>query len=252
MKSLIKKIIPRFIWETARQTYVYIRRLFLDFFYTALPTHPVEWIKMLFLVRTVRPEYSMVPTVRLRVLYELSKKINEKDIPGDIIECGVYNGGSAAIMMHPQFLSGKNRNIWLFDSFEGLPPPTENDGSYEKENYFKGWCKGSIEKVEEIFGKLGLPSKHLHIIKGWFQNTFSVENFKIEKIALLHIDSDWYESVKICIENFYPKVSKGGYICFDDYKKFLGCKRAVQEYLQSNNIKVELKMYDNGMYFRKP
>lgn len=252
MKLLIKKIIPKFIWETIRRAYVYMRRLFLDLLHTFSPMHPIEWSHMFFLVRTIRPEYSMIPSSRLRVIYELSKKINADRIPGDIIECGVYNGGSAAMMMYPQSFSSETRDIWLFDSFEGLPPPTENDGSYEHENYYKGWCKGSVEKVEEIFHRLKLPREHLHIVKGWFQDTFLYEAPKIGQIALLHIDADWYESVKICLETFYPKVSSGGYIEFDDYGKFPGCKKAVHEYFARHNIQADIKTHDNGMYFRKP
>ena len=168
------------------------------------------------------------------------KKINSRRVEGDIVECGVYNGGSAAMMAAPQ-VSNKVRHIWLFDSFEGLPLPTEDDGVYERENYHNGWCEGSIEKVKEIFQSIDFPNQRLHITKGWFENTLPRETQKIRQIALLHIDADWYESVKICLETFYPKVSKGGYIVIDDYGKWEGCKKAVDEYLSGNNIRADFK-----------
>jgi O-methyltransferase len=252
MKSLIKKVAPKFLWEALKKVYGYFRRLVLDLRHTFSPWNPTEWIKMFYLVRIIRPTYSMVPSNRLKVLYDLSKKINREYIKGDIVECGVYNGGSAAIMMVPQSHSPENRSIWLFDSFEGLPPPTESDGSYERENYYEGWCKGSTEKVKEIFKRLKLPKKRLNLIEGWFQDTFPREVSKIKQIALLHIDADWYESVKICLQTFYPIVTKGGYIEFDDYGKFSGCKKAIHEYLTKHNIHAKLVTHDNGMYLKKP
>ena len=174
MKSTIKKIIPSIIWETLRESCGYTRRLFLDLKYTFLPVNPIEWARLFFFVRIIRPTYSMVPTNRLKVLYELSKKINTDHVPGDIVECGVYNGGSAAIMMIPQIRFKNLRDIWLFDSFEGLPPPTENDGTYEKEHYYQGWCKGSIEKVKEIFQHLRLPEKRFHLVGSSIYSTKSI------------------------------------------------------------------------------
>ena len=182
----------------------------------------------------------MVPAVRLKLLYELSQKITAEHIPGDIVECGVYNGGSAAIMTSPQTLSAEPRTTWLFDSFEGLPAPTSKDGVYEQQHYYKGWCAGSVQKVEEIFRKLNLDLGKVRIIKGWFDQTFPREASNIENIALLHIDADWYESVKICLDTFYPKVVRGGYIEFDDYGTWEGCKKAVDEYFAREHINVPL------------
>jgi O-methyltransferase len=137
--------------------------------------------------------------------------------------------------------------------FEGLPPPTENDGSYEREHYYKGWCGGTVEKVEEIFCRLQFPRERLHIIKGWFKDTFPRTVPSIGQIALLHIDADWYDSVKICLETLYPKVSVGGYIVLDDYGTFSGCRKALHEYLDRYHINAELQTREGtGRYFRKP
>ena len=253
-KSRLKKIIPTEVWEILRQGYSRIRRFYLDIWYTMNIRQPVEWVRIFFLIRKIRPTYSMVPPPRLRLLYELSKRINKEKVIGDIVECGVYNGGSAAMMSSAQSFDRKSvRHLWLFDSFEGLPSPTENDGLYERTHYYKGWCGGSVEKVHEIFRILDLSREYLHIIKGLFQETFTQENTKIVNIALLHIDADWYESVKICLETFYPKVSHGGYVVFDDYNTFSGCKKAVHEYFDKHNLKVKLETRDGvGVYFKKP
>lgn len=253
MKSFLKKLIPFFLWDRVRVSYFYTRRFLLDALVAVPLFHPLEGFKILSLIRLVRPEYSMVPAARLRLLYDLSKKIITEDVPGSIVECGTYNGGSAALMAYAQLRLSGERDLWLFDSFEGLPPPTENDGSYERENYYKGWCGGTAEKVEEILKTIKFPRERLHIVKGWFENTFPREASKVKPIALLHVDADWYESVKICIETFYPMVSSGGYIVFDDYGTFSGCKKALHEYLDTHHIEVELQTRDNvGVYFKKP
>ncbi len=217
MKSLLKKLVPLPVWEAVRHVYSYLRRLILDIRDTASPLSPLEWIESFVLARTVRPRYSMVPAARLRLLYDLSKRITREGVRGDIVECGVYNGGSAAIMAAAQSGSKDARTVWLFDSFEGLPPPTEQDGTYEREHYYKGWCGGTAEKVEEIFQRFRLPRERLRIVQGWFENTFPKTVPNMGPIALLHIDADWYESVKICLETLYPKVVSGGYIELDDY-----------------------------------
>ena len=87
MKLFFKKIIPRFIWKSARVIYVYVLRLFTNILQTSSFSHPADWIRVFLLVRKVRPDYTMVRPPRLRVLYELSKKINLEGISGDIVEC---------------------------------------------------------------------------------------------------------------------------------------------------------------------
>lgn len=245
----IKTILPKSLWESVRSGYSHLRRIILDARQVLSLDHPLESYRLLKLIRFVRPQYTMIKPPRLRVLYELSEAIDKQGIEGDIVECGVYKGGSAAIMATAQ-RKPMIRNIWLFDSFEGLPPPTQEDGEFERSNYYRGWCEGHVEDVEEVWKELSLPRERLHIVKGWFQDTFSYTD--IPKIALLHIDADWYASVKISLEKFYPHVTRGGYIEFDDYGSWEGCKKAVDEFFASHNIKAKLKTRDNiGYYFRK-
>lgn len=251
MKRLIKGIVPFPVWEGARNLVSWTRRLFLELVYTASP-NPFVWGKLFSLVRLVRPVYSMVPPLRLRLLYELSKDINKEQVLGDIVECGVFNGGSAALLMVPQLRASSARKIWLFDSFEGLPPPTENDGEYEREHYFKGWCGGTAEKVQELFNTLRIPLERTHIVKGWFEDTFPKHIPQVEEVALLHIDADWYDSVKICLDALYPKVVKGGYVVLDDFGAFSGCRKALTEYIEQHAITAELQSRDGkGVYFKK-
>lgn len=193
--------------------------------------------------------YTAVFVPRLVSLYKLSEDVNRLSLPGDFVECGVYHGGSAAIMASFCEKTEPKRNIWLFDSFEGLPKPTEVDG-HEAPAY-EGWCHGDLVKVKQIFRRLSIPESYVHIVKGWFQDTFPT--VEIPKIAILHIDADWYESVKLCLEKFYDCVQPGGYIVLDDYGCWLGCKIATDEFIEARALDVKLIQVDyTGFYFQKP
>lgn len=101
--------------------------------------------------------------------------------------------------------------------------------------------------------KFGFKKENIHIVKGWFQDSLPRTSKEIKEIALLRLDGDWYESTKICLENLYPKVVRGGYIIFDDYGCWEGCKIATDEFMEKNNIKADLVKIDStGFYFQKP
>ena len=205
-------------------------------------------LRMVRLVHRLRPYTALFP-LRLCALYRLSREIDRLSVPGDVVECGVYNGGSAALMASICTRSSQDRKIWLFDSFEGLPQPTENDGQKAQGCYW--WCHGDLSMVKGILGKLGIPESRTRIVKGWFHDTFP--SVDIPAIALLHIDADWYESVKLCFERFYDSVRPGGFIVIDDYGHWEGARRATDEFLEKRAIDARLVRVDyTGRYFRKP
>jgi len=147
--------------------------------------------------------------------------------------------------------SSLSRDIWLFDSFEGLPEPTVEDGNRAQAEYHKGKCYGSVASVREIFHQLYIPENRVHIVKGWFEETFP--SVTVKDVALLHIDADWYESVKLCLEKFYDSVCPGGFIVLDDYGHWEGCRRATDEFLKTHSLNIELVRVDcTGHYFQKP
>jgi len=230
---------------------LYCFNLIAYYFRNTSPVHPHSFRKSFRMMQVVHKVkgYTAVFVPRLVALYKLSDEVNRLSLPGDFVECGVYNGGSAAIMASFCEKTEPKRNIWLFDSFEGLPKPTEADG-YEAPPY-EGWCHGDLEKVKRIFRKLSIPESRVHIVKGWFQDTFPT--VEIPQIAILHIDADWYESVKLCLEKFYDCVQPGGYIVLDDYGDWQGCKIAADEFIKSRALDVKLIQVDyTGFYFRKP
>lgn len=219
-------------------------------------------LEKLRLFKKVYP-YTMSGYKRLSNIYELSKKIEEEKIKGSFVECGVWKGGSAAIMAYLANKTGSSRKIWLFDSFEGLPEPTEADGIIAKsyaENRAGGKlltinkCVGSLEDVEKIFFQiLKINPNNIVIKKGWFQDTLQKERKNIGPIAILRLDGDWYESTKCCLDNLYDNVMSGGYIIIDDYGHWEGAKKALEQFFIDRNIKPNLIKVDyTAIYFKKP
>ena len=230
---------------------LYYRKLIGHYLQNVRLSRPGSFLnsfRMMRLVYRVRG-YTAVFVPRLVALYKLSEEINRRSVPGDIVECGVYNGGSAAIMASLCERSPLNRNVWLFDSFEGLPKPTDKDG--DEAPAYEGWCHGDLSKVKKVLRKLRIPESRVHIVKGWFQDTFP--SVQIRDIAILHIDADWYESVKLCLEKFYDSVQPGGYIVLDDYGDWEGCRIATDEFLKKRALGIKLTQVDyTGSYFQKP
>ena len=165
--------------------------------------------------------YTLVSRTKLMLYYRLTKEVSLCHVPGDIVQCGVWNGGSGALMGSAAMQSDLRRDVWLFDSFQGMPRPTEKDGLRPQSWWTDPYFVGDPQRVRYILQKLRIPDDRVHTVKGWFQDTFP--SASINQISLLHIDADWYESVKLCLEYFYDRVSLGGFIVLDDYGVY-GCK----------------------------
>jgi O-methyltransferase len=194
----------------------------------------------------------MVTNWNLVGLYNLVNQTNIQGLPGDIVECGVWNGGSSALMGAACLYEEPpvDRLIWLFDSFQGLPEPEERDGEKAQKGYFPGYCKGDQQKAREAFRNLGLSDNTYRIIPGWFDET--LHNAHVTEIALLHIDADWYDSVRTVLDAFYDKVVPGGIIVFDDYGYWEGCQRAVQDFFDTRGLNPKIqKISKTGVFFEK-
>jgi O-methyltransferase len=212
-------------------------------------------LKLARLILCVKPTYSMVTSKNLISLYNLVQKVDALDLPGDIVECGVWNGGSSALMgvAHRDGKTSKRqRAIWLFDSFRGLPPPSEKDGAVEQQYYFEGLNKGAMDNVKKVFERLNVALDDVHIVPGWFNQT--LPNAMINDVAILHIDADWYDSVKTVLDALYHRVVPGGFVILDDYGYWEGCERALNDYFAEHAIKnVVLQRADRiGAFFQKP
>lgn len=203
------------------------------------------------LMLTVRP-YTMVTYPRLAKLYEIGLHLEKEGISGSFVECGTCNGGTAGVIASTS-KNNKARDIWLFDSWEGLPEPTKYDVSFKGVMGNKGRDLGSEEKVKElIFKKLKLDKNRIRLVKGWFEKTIPPHRKDMGEIALLHLDCDWYESVSLCLEQLYDKVVKGGFIIIDDYGYWKGCKKAVDEFIKRRDLKVEpQKVSKEAVFWQK-
>lgn len=177
---------------------------------------------------TMVPEKSFEDNVKLASLI--------KNIEGCIVECGVWKGGMIAAIA--EYL-GSDRKYYLFDSFEGLPPAKEIDGASaikwqkEKKEYYYDNCKTSEEVARATMEFSGVSN--FFIIKGWFKDTLPLFNDK-DRIALLRLDGDWYDSIFDSLKYLYPAINKGGIIIIDDYYAWDGCAKAVHDYLAINKL----------------
>jgi len=226
-------------------------RLVID---TGLRTLMQAWVsfspsEFASLYRQVR-SHTMCSIARLEGLYRALRYVVREDIPGDVVECGCASGGSAALMALTLRQLGSRRNLWLFDTFEGLPAPSSEDPDFQIADLFTGTCVATLDEVRGLFERLNLASD-VTLVKGLFEETLPVT--PIPSIAVLHIDGDWYQSVKACLESLYNRVVPGGVIQLDDYGYWRGARKAVDEFLKSRGIEAPLRRLDySGRFLIKP
>lgn len=171
-------------------------------------------------------------------------------VKGSIVECGTWKGGMIGGIAS---LLGVDRNYFLFDSFEGLPPVQEIDGesaiNWQNDKaspiYYDN-CKVS-EEYALMAMKISGASK-VNIVKGWFNDTLA--NTPIDGgIAILRMDADWYQSTFTILDALFPKVNRGGLIIIDDYYTWDGCSRAIHDYLSFHKRQERIYSYDNKICY---
>jgi O-methyltransferase len=188
--------------------------------------------------RSVYPFIQSHP-VRQQNLVRLGELIVKNNIPGAVIECGVLDGGAAALMAWATRSANPARPVHLFDAWEGLPETTAEDGA--EAAIWTGQVVGSPTRVVAAMKTLQVEKERVHFHRGWFNETFP--KVDVPQVALAHIDCDFYDPTKLCLEKWYPALSPGGFMQFDDYGSFLGCHKAVDEFLA---IHPEIKMQAVG------
>ena len=181
--------------------------------------------------------YTMTSKEALFALYTSVNYVLDREIPGDILECGVWRGGSAllaALIMKARNVS--DRQLYLYDTFEGMPTPTEFDvdkygrtGFEMMEQYGDdtGWCYASLEDVKAPFSVHNFDFE-IHFVQGDVVETSKTT--KPETISVLRLDTDWYESTAAELQQFYPRLSTGGVLIIDDYGAWAGSRKATDEY----------------------
>jgi len=194
-------------------------------------------------------KYSMTSYERMYATLSATKYVVNNQIKGDFVECGVWQGGDSLLMaMTLSQMKVKDRKIYLFDTFEGMTEPSKNDkdnsglpASLLLDNTDKGngdnvWCIADIEKVKNNFTFSDYPDEMVQFVKGDVGTTLKDEKNLPDDIALLRLDTDWYESTKIELEVLFPRLVKGGVCLIDDYGHWQGARKAVDEYLEKNQI----------------
>jgi O-methyltransferase len=188
--------------------------------------------------------YTQTSPERLFVLRDAVHHIANAKIPGDVVECGVWRGGSSMMAALAMQETNDFRKLWLFDTFEGMPEPGEHDRDYtgtdSKIEYERrraqegGWNVASLEDVQANLARTGYDDRLLRFVKGPVEE--SIPATAPEQIALLRLDTDFYESTRHELEHLWPRVSQGGVLIIDDYGHFEGARKAVDEYFETTPL----------------
>jgi len=203
----------------------------------------------------VRP-YTMSGIERVAALCQAVEYVVRHSIPGDMVECGVWKGGSMmAIAKTLQRLRVSDRRLFLFDTFDGMTPPTAADinlrghdaatlleqSSNAKENA-NIWAIAPLEHVQGVMAATGYDSRQIAYVAGRVEDTLPAQ--APERVSILRLDTDWYESTYHELVHLYPRLSVGGVMIIDDYGHWQGARRAVDQYLAEMNLRVLLNRID--------
>ena len=187
--------------------------------------------------------YSMTPPFRMWTLLKAVEYVENCGLDGDIVECGVWRGGN---VMLAKAVSKSQRRFWLYDTFAGMTEPTEHDVSAEgrvaipvqaarQKQTHNEWAYASLDEVRQYFADEGLLDESLIFREGRVEDTLTADTADIpERISILRLDTDWYESTLIELKMLYPRLVVGGVLILDDYGRWLGSKKAVHEYFGAN------------------
>lgn len=197
--------------------------------------------------------HTMVGLRRLNHLQTCVETILRDDIPGDLLEAGVWRGGASILMKAVlRAHAVTDRNVWLADSFAGLPPPDAlrypHDANLDL--YLADALKVSVAEVRQNFRKYGLELTEDKCLVGWFKDTLSAA--PVNALSLLRLDGDLYESTMNVLDALYPKVSPGGFVVIDDYGAISACAEAVHDYRREHAIIEPLEPIDaSGVFWRR-
>ena len=199
--------------------------------------------------------YSMTTMERLYGIYTSIEYIVRNDLPGHIVECGVWRGGSImmAALSLSHFGDKSDRSLYLLDTFEGMPAPSDADYKFDglqadkKWNELQrgtgsGWNNTPIEIVREAVLSTGYAKNKVVLVKGRVEETLPAH--APEQVALLRLDTDFYNSTKHELEHLYPRLVPGGVLIIDDYGTWAGSHRAVTEYFDEHSVPMLLNRLD--------
>ncbi len=210
----------------------------------------------------IRP-HTMLPEARLYSLFTLAKRACVENRPGHFVECGVARGGTTLMLgliieKYSEKGNKRPRHHFAFDSFSGMPDPSIYDTQNGVEAQATGWgagtCAGSLETVQALCDDAGVGNR-VTLVPGFFEDTLAAWTDRIGQISLLHLDADWYTSTLTVLTHFYPLVTPGGLLQFDDYDCWDGCRKAVDEFQLTHTLDFPLQAIEGdnqGVWMQKP
>jgi hypothetical protein len=235
-----------------------LRRVGLDLVRTAPDAGPLTFDAAADgIIPRVTP-YTMTSPERVNALIRAVRYVAEHDIPGAIVECGVWRGGSMMAAAETLIGLGRtDRDLYLFDTFEGMTEPGVADlkpngksaaATFQERRVVgtdgSDWCRASIEEVRANLQGTGYPAGRLHFVKGRVEDT--IPSAAPPAIAVLRLDTDWYDSTRHELEHLFPKLAQGGVLIIDDYGAWMGARQATDEYLARTRRRILLHRIDGA------
>ncbi|MGP0068511.1 MAG: TylF/MycF family methyltransferase [Isosphaeraceae bacterium] len=195
--------------------------------------------------------HTMIGRKRLDNVRICVEDVLARGVPGDLIETGVWRGGATILMRAILKAHGvTDRVVWVADSFAGLPPPDSNQYPQDEGDRLHtfGELAVALEQVQDNFRRYGLLDDQVRFLEGWFRET--LPSAPIERLAVLRLDGDMYQSTIEALESLYDKVSVGGYVIVDDYGNVAGCRQAVHDFRDARGIRDGIRPIDwAGVYW---
>lgn len=204
-------------------------------------------------IRRVAP-YTTTSKERIHALCKAVDYVVDAGVPGALVECGVWRGGSMMAVALSLLRRGRSdRDLYLFDTFSGMAEPGPEDVDFRDDEAVdtwrkldrgdrNRWCHAPLQEVRHNMEGVGYDESRTHYVEGRVEDTLPER--APERIALLRLDTDWYSSVRHELEHLYPRLSRGGVLVVDDYGHWRGARRAVQEYLAENDVQLLLHRVD--------
>jgi hypothetical protein len=214
------------------------------------------------IIRAVKP-YTMTGPDKVFALIQAVRYVARHRIPGDVVECGVWRGGSMQAVARTLLAAGDTtRDLHLFDTYEGMPPPSDRDTrrsdertaeellAAESPEDSKVWAVATLDDVREGFAQVPYPPERVHFVEGKVEDT--IPEHAPQRISILRLDTDWYESTRHELEHLYPRLSPGGVLLLDDYGYWEGAREAVDEFLEQTGERLLLMRMASGRLAVKP
>ena len=196
---------------------------------------------------------TMTSKARVAALHKALQTVHKENIEGSFVECGTWRGGN--IIIAKTFFNSvqDDREVWGFDTFEGMTAPSNKDGSKAKATWQgKARCESPYEEVIFYLNKFGIQEEEVKLIKGDVKETLLIKENIPEKIAILRLDTDFYDSTLIELKTLYSRLVPGGYLIIDDYGHWQGCRAAVHEFFGDEFILENFTKIDyTGIISRK-